>query len=109
MKFDERGKEIRKDPKLFDLLKEEEEKEGEEEHAEKVRSCTKHEASRKISKNIELFTRKEIEEGKLNFKNLAMMRIAVKLCQELRAVFDDTKERKEQFRMKNGKQQFLRC
>ena len=36
-----------------------------------------------------------------------MMRIAVKWCQELKEKYDNTKERKEQFRMVDGKEQFL--
>ena len=34
-------------------------------YAEKVKSYTKYETDRKLSKNIELFTKEEIEGGKL--------------------------------------------
>ena len=53
--------------------------------------------------NIELFTKEEIEEGKLDFRNSAMMRIAVKWCQELKAAYDNIQQRKEPFRMTDGK------
>ena len=76
-------------------------------YAEKVKGYTKHETGRKLSKNIEPFTKGEIEEGKLEFRNSAMMRIAVKWCQELSSVYGSTKQRKEQFRLKDGREQFL--
>ena len=56
-----------------------------------MRGYTKHDANRKLSKNIEPFTKEEIEEGKLDFENPAIMRIAVKWCLELRAAYDNTK------------------
>ena len=77
------------------------------EYAEKVKSYTKYETDRKLSKNIELFTKEEIEEGKLNLKNPAMMRIVVKWCQELKAAYDSTRQRSEPFRMKDGKEEFI--
>ena len=68
-----------------------------------MKSYTKYETNRKLSKNIELFTKEEIEEGKLDFRNSAMMRIAVKWCQELKAAYDNIQQRKEPFRMTDGK------
>ena len=76
-------------------------------YAEKVKSYTKYETDRKLSKNIELFTKEEIEEGKLELKSSAMMRIVVKWCQELKAAYDSTRQRSEPFRMKDGKEEFI--
>ena len=77
------------------------------EYAEKVKSYTKYETDRKLSKNIELFTKEEIEGGKLELENSAMMRIVVKWCQELKAAYDSTRQRSEPFRMKDGKEEFI--
>ena len=106
MKFSDEDKNYPRDPSLINLLKNEKEinDENSKKYAEEVKNYTKHEVNRKLSKNTEVFTPEEIEDGKLDFKSSAMMRIGVKWCQYLKEIYDGTKQRKDQFRMADEKQ-----
>ena len=76
-------------------------------YAEKVRAYSKYETDRKLSRNIEPFTEREIQEGNLDFKNPALMRIVVKWCQELEKNYSSIFQRREPFRGLNGSEKFL--
>ena len=53
----------------------------EKEYLERVEYYTKYEIGRKISKNTQSFSKKEIEEGMINVRNTKVMRILVKWCE----------------------------
>ena len=82
MKFSEEEREKQpRNPSAIQLGSDKEEyMEGIRDYAEKVKVYSKYETDRKLSKNIERFTAKEIEEGYLDFKSPALMRIVVKWC-----------------------------
>lgn len=75
--------------------------------AEKVRGYSKYETDRKLTKNIEPFTKKEIQEGNLDFKHPALMRIVVKWCQELENNYSSIFQRRGPFRAVDGSEKFL--
>ena len=82
MKFsEEERKKQPRNPSAIQLGSDKEEyMEGRRDYAEKVKIYSKYETDRKLSKNIERFTAKEIEEGYLDFKSPALMRLVVKWC-----------------------------
>ena len=49
-------------------------------YAEKVKSYSKYLIGRKLSKNVQTFSQKQIEEENLDSNNSALMRILTKWC-----------------------------
>ena len=76
---------------------------------ERVQNYTKYEIGRKVSKNTESFSRKEIEEGMFNTRNAKVMRILIKWCEELEMKFkpETIYNREEPFLMKDGNEEYL--
>ena len=55
-----------------------------------------------------MFTSKEIESGKINLDNSALMRILIKWCEELESSFGNIINRQLTFRMQTGEEVFLK-
>ena len=74
------------------------------EYAEKVKEYTSSQIGRKLSKNLRKFTKEEIELGKIEIDDSALLRILTKWCEELEGVFKSTTifSKEERFRMMNG-------
>ena len=68
-----------------DVFKAEEQELGKEalKYAEKVKEYSKHLIGQKLSKNIQPFSSKQIEEGDLEISSTALTRILTKWCEEL--------------------------
>ena len=106
MKFTEKEKKNQKNPSEIDELFNQSKDEKSKEYAEKVKLYSKYETDRKLNKNTQIFSRKEIEKGAINFKTSAVMRIVVKWCEELENTFKNISERKEPF-IHNSTERFL--
>ena len=77
-------------------------------YAEKVKEYSKYLIGQKLSKNIEPFSSKQIQEGDIEVGNAALMRILTKWCEELEDNFRSMGRRNEPFRMQDGSEKFIR-
>ena len=91
------------------MVKEKKSQKEKEEYAEKVKEFTAYQIGRKLSKNTKTFSKEEIEEGKLEINDSALLRILTKWCEELEGVFKPTTifSKEEPFRMIDGKEEYL--
>ena len=109
MKFigsEEKKKENEKMVKEKETMMKDKSQKEKEEYAEKVKEFTFFQIGRKLSKNTKKFNKEEIEEGKLEINDSALLRILTKWCEELKSVFKPTTifSKEEPFRMMDGKE-----
>ena len=76
-------------------------------YAEKVKEYSKHLIGQKLSKNIQPFSKRQIEEGELEVSNSALMRILTKWCEELETNFEEIGRRDQPFLMRDGSEKFI--
>ena len=72
-----------------------------------MKEYSKYLIGQKLSKNIQPFSKKQIEEGELEVSNSALMRILTKWCEELEKNFEEMGTRDEPFLMQDGSEKFL--
>ena len=60
-----------------------------------------------MSKNISVFDEEDIENGKIDLKNSAVIRVVTKWCKELESHYNNISKRQEPFRMMDGSLKFL--
>ena len=96
----------REQGQIINLLKKVTELEDKE-YMEKVKGYTMFATDRKLSGNISTFEEEEIENGKIDLKSSALIRVVTKWCKELANNFNSLSKRKKPFRMMDGSLKFL--
>ena len=76
-------------------------------YAEKVKSYSKYLIGRKLSKNLQPYSKAEMEEENLTTDNSALMRILTKWCEELEGNFFNLETREEPFRTEDQKENYI--